>query len=52
MDQLEFEELLNLIQNSDESERVEVKRSAEKIGDSALETISAFSMNLAWVVAI
>ena len=43
MDQLEFEELLNLIQNSDESERVEVKRAAEKIGDSALETISAFS---------
>jgi ATP-dependent DNA helicase RecG len=43
MDQLEFEELLNLIQNADESERVEVKRSAEKIGDSALETISAFS---------
>ncbi len=26
MDQLEFEELLNLIQNADESERVEVKR--------------------------
>jgi len=43
MDQLEFEELLNLIQNGDESERVEVKRSIEKIGDSALETISAFS---------
>lgn len=43
MDQLEFEELLNLIQNADESERVEVKRSAEKIGDSVLETISAFS---------
>ena len=43
MDLLEFEELLNLIQNGDESERVEVKRSADKIGDSALETISAFS---------
>lgn len=43
MDQLEFEELLNLIQSADESERVEVKRAAEKIGDSALETISAFS---------
>ena len=43
MDQLEFEELLNLIQNADESERVEVKRSTEKIGDSALETISALS---------
>lgn len=43
MDLLEFEELLNLIQNGDESERVEVKRSAEKIGDGALETISAFS---------
>ena len=43
MDLLEFEELLNLIQNEDESERVEVKRSAEKIGESTLETISAFS---------
>src|ERR1700752_907854 len=43
MNLLEFEELLNLIQNGDESERVEVKRSAEKIGDSTLETISAFS---------
>ena len=43
MDKLEFEELLNLIQNCDESERVEVKRCAEKIGDSTLETISAFS---------
>ncbi len=43
MDLIEFEELLSLLQNCDESERVEVKRSSDKIGHSTLETICAFS---------
>jgi len=40
---LEFQELLSLLQDRDESERIEAKRSAERIGASALETICAFS---------
>lgn len=43
MDILEFQELLDMLQSGDESERVEAKRSTDKIGESALETISAFS---------
>jgi ATP-dependent DNA helicase RecG len=43
MDFLEFQELLGMLQNGDESERVEAKKSTDKVGDSALETISAFS---------
>ncbi len=43
MDLLEFQELLGMLQNGDESERVEAKKSTDKVGDSALETISAFS---------
>lgn len=42
MDFLEFQELLGMLQNGDESERVEAKKSTDKVGDSALETISAF----------
>lgn len=42
MDFLEFQELLGMLQNGDESERVEAKQSTDKVGDSALETISAF----------
>ncbi len=42
MDFLEFQELLGMLQNGDESERVEAKKSTEKVGESALETISAF----------
>lgn len=43
MDLLEFQELLGMLQNGDESERIEAKKSTEKVGDSALETISALS---------
>ena len=43
MDILEFQELLGMLQNGDESERVEAKKATDKVGDSALETISAFS---------
>ena len=32
-----------MLQNGDESERIEAKKSTDKIGESALETISAFS---------
>jgi len=42
MDFLEFQELLGMLQNGDESERVEAKKSTDKVGESALETISAF----------
>jgi ATP-dependent DNA helicase RecG len=42
MDLLEFQELLGMLQNGDESERVEAKKSTDKVGDSALETISGF----------
>lgn len=43
MDLLEFQELLEILQNGDESERIEAKKSTNKVGDSALKTISAFS---------
>lgn len=43
MDFHEFQELLGMLQNGDESERVEAKKSTDKVGDSALETISEFS---------
>lgn len=43
MDLFEFQELLGMLQNGDESERIEAKKSTDKVGDSALETISAFS---------
>lgn len=42
MDLLEFQELLEMLQNSDELERVEAKQSTDRVGNSALETISAF----------
>jgi ATP-dependent DNA helicase RecG len=42
MDLLEFQELLSMLQNGDESERVEAKKSTDKVGESALETVSAF----------
>lgn len=42
MDFLEFQELLGMLQNGDESERVEAKKSTDKVGDSALETVCAF----------
>lgn len=42
MNSMTFEELFSLIQQIDEHERIEVKKSTEKLGNSALETISAF----------
>lgn len=43
MHSMKAEELFNLLQCQDESERIEVKKASEGIGKSALETICAFS---------
>ena len=43
MDLMDFNELFNLLQNSDETDRIEVKSAAQGIGKSFLETVSAFS---------
>ncbi len=43
MDSMNFQELFNLLQNSDETDRIEAKSGANGIGKSFLETVSAFS---------
>ena len=43
MDLLSFNELFNLLQDSDESDRIEAKSCKHGIGKSFLETVSAFS---------
>jgi len=43
MDAVEFNDLINTLQNSGESERLEAKQTASAVGKSVLETISAFS---------
>ncbi len=43
MDTMNFHELFNLLQNSDETDRIEAKSGAHGIGKSFLETVSAFS---------
>ncbi len=42
MNSMTFEELFNLLQQVDEHERIEAKKSTEKLGKSSLETICAF----------
>lgn len=43
MNLMDFNELFNLLQNCDETDRIEVKSAAQGIGKSFLETVSAFS---------
>ncbi len=43
MDSMDFNELFNLLQNSDETDRIEAKSAIHGIGKSFLETVSAFS---------
>jgi len=43
MDSMNFHELFSLLQNSDETDRIEAKSGANGIGKSFLETVSAFS---------
>jgi ATP-dependent DNA helicase RecG len=43
VDTVDFNELFNLLQNSDETDRIEAKSAAGGIGKSFLETVSAFS---------
>ena len=43
MNSMDFHELFNLLQNSDETDRIEAKSAAHGIGKSFLETVSAFS---------
>lgn len=43
MNSMTFEELFSLLQQVDELERIEAKKSREKLGSSALESIDAFS---------
>ncbi len=43
MDVIEFDDLINTLQNSGENERIEAKRTINSLGKSLLETISAFS---------
>ncbi len=43
MDSMDFHELFNLLQDSDETDRIEAKSAAHGIGKSFLETVSAFS---------
>ncbi|MGD0664543.1 MAG: RNA-binding domain-containing protein [Rhabdochlamydiaceae bacterium] len=43
MDSLNFNELFNVLQNSDETDRIEAKSAAHGIGKSFLETVCAFS---------
>jgi ATP-dependent DNA helicase RecG len=40
---MEFNELFNLLQNSDETDRIEAKSASHGIGKSFLETVSAYS---------
>jgi len=43
MDSMDFNELFNLLQNSDETDRIEAKSAEHGIGKSFLETVSSFS---------
>src|SRR5579862_2161362 len=43
MDSMDFNELFSLLQDSDETDRIEAKSAALGIGKSFLETVSAFS---------
>lgn len=43
MDSIEFNELFNLLQNGDETDRLEAKAAQHGIGKSFLETVSSFS---------
>jgi ATP-dependent DNA helicase RecG len=43
MDLMSFNELFDLLQDSDETDRIEAKSAAQGIGRSFLETVSAFS---------
>src|SRR5438105_3249376 len=43
MDSMNFHELFHLLQNSDETDRIEAKSGAHGIGKSFLESVSAFS---------
>ena len=43
MDLMTFHELFSLLQNSDETDRIEAKSGAHGVGKSFLETVSAFS---------
>ncbi len=43
MNSIEFDDLINILQNSGENERIEAKRATNALGKSLLETISAFS---------
>jgi ATP-dependent DNA helicase RecG len=43
MDSMHFNDLLNLLQNSDETDRIEAKSAAHGVGKSFLETVSALS---------
>jgi len=40
---MDFDEVFNLLQNSDETDRIEAKSAAHGIGKSFLETVSSFS---------
>lgn len=43
MDSMNFQELFSLLQDSDETDRIEAKSAANGIGKSFLQTVSAFS---------
>ncbi|MCH9627433.1 MAG: hypothetical protein S4CHLAM2_10730 [Chlamydiales bacterium] len=43
MNALGFDELMSILQNNGETERIEAKRTKDSLGKSILETISAFS---------
>lgn len=43
MDVIEFDDLINTLQNSGENERIEAKQTTRAVGKSLLSTISAFS---------
>jgi ATP-dependent DNA helicase RecG len=40
---MDFNELFNILQNGDETDRIEAKRAAQGVGKSFLETVSALS---------
>jgi ATP-dependent DNA helicase RecG len=43
MDSMDFNELFNLLQNSDETDRIEAKTASHGVGKSFLETVCALS---------
>ena len=43
MNTIEFDDLINILQNSGENERIEAKQATNALGKSLLQTISAFS---------